>query len=421
MIKERVLIAMVDFKERGAWPMGQATYEMEELVKACNAEVAGKVMCPAAPPDPATLVHKGKVEEITGLVPVLTADAVIFSAELKGRQQRELEQAIGVRVLDRTQLILDIFARRATSLEGKLQVELAQLEYRLPRLTGNYEALSRQGGGIGTSGPGETKLETDRRRIEERVDKIKKDLEDVTRSRQVKRKKREDQRIPLISLVGYTNAGKSTLLNTLTDSATITKDGLFTTLDSLARHCALPNRQKVVFSDTVGFMHDLPLKLIEAFKATLEEVQSADLLLHVLDMSNPEFMNYKMSVDKVLEQLGAADKPVILVLNKVDLVHDKSVIADVERKFKDTVVISAREKFHIGALLSLVEDQLAHRIVEVDVVLPMTRMDLVRLAHREGDVILEEYSADGIHLHARVPAQRGPMFLGEKSESNAWD
>jgi GTP-binding protein HflX len=409
-MKERVLLAIVDFRDRAAWPTGQVTYEMEELVKACNAEVAGKVMCPAAPPDPATLVHKGKVEEIAGLVPVLEADSVIFSAELKGRQQRELEEAIGVRVLDRTQLILDIFARRATSLEGKLQVELAQLEYRLPRLTGNYEALSRQGGGIGTSGPGETKLETDRRRIMERVDKIKKDLLDVTRSRQVKRKKREDQHIPLVSLVGYTNAGKSTLLNTLTDAAAVTKDGLFTTLDSLSRQCALPNRQKVVFADTVGFMHDLPHKLIEAFKATLEEVQSADLLLHVLDVSNPEYMNFKLSVDSVLEQLGALQKPTILVLNKADRLDDRHGIADIERKFKNAVVISAQEKFNIGALLSLVEDQLAHRIVEVNVVLPMTRMDLVHLAHREGDVILEEYGADGIHLHARVPAQRGALY-----------
>ncbi len=410
MKKERVLLAIVDFKERSPWPLHQTAYEMEELVKACNGEVAGKVMCPAHPPEAATLIHKGKVQEIAALVPVLEADTVIFSAELKGRQQRELEEALGARVFDRTQLILDIFARRAISLEGKLQVELAQLQYRLPRLSGNYEALSRQGGGIGTSGPGETKLETDRRRIEQRVDRIKKDLEDVTRSRQVKRKKRQGRYIPLISLVGYTNAGKSTLLNTLTDAHAVTRDGLFTTLDSLARQCSLPNRQQVVFSDTVGFMHDLPHNLIEAFKATLEEVQGADLLLHVLDVSNPEYLNFKTSVDHVLEQIGALKKPTILVLNKIDQVADKSIIVDAHRKFENTVEISASSQLNIGALLSLVEDHLAEQVIEVDVVLPMDRMDLVRLAHQEGDVILEEYGADGIHLQARVPAHRAEQF-----------
>ena len=410
MKKERVLLAIVDFKERSPWPLHQTAYEMEELVKACNGEVAGKVMCPAHPPEAATLIHKGKVQEIAALVPVLEADTVIFSAELKGRQQRELEEALGARVFDRTQLILDIVARRAISLEGKLQVELAQLQYRLPRLSGNYEALSRQGGGIGTSGPGETKLETDRRRIEQRVDRIKKDLEDVTRSRQVKRKKRQGRYIPLISLVGYTNAGKSTLLNTLTDAHAVTRDGLFTTLDSLARQCSLPNRQQVVFSDTVGFMHDLPHNLIEAFKATLEEVQGADLLLHVLDVSNPEYLNFKTSVDHVLEQIGALKKPTILVLNKIDQVADKSIIVDAHRKFENTVEISASSQLNIGALLSLVEDHLAEQVIEVDVVLPMDRMDLVRLAHQEGDVILEEYGADGIHLQARVPAHRAEQF-----------
>ncbi len=409
-MRERVLVAMVDFKERNAWPMSQSAYEMEELVKACNADVAGKVMCPAHPPEAATLIHKGKVQEIAGLVGALEADTVIFSTELKGRQQRELEEALGVRVLDRTQLILDIFARRATSLEGKLQVELAQLEYRLPRLSGNYESLSRQGGGIGAIGPGETKLETDRRRIMERVDKIKKDLVEVTRSRQVKRKKRQGKHVPLISLVGYTNAGKSTLLNTLTDAETTTKDGLFTTLDSLSRQCVLPNRQKVVFSDTVGFMHDLPHGLIEAFKATLEEVESSDLLLHVLDVSNPEYLNFKLSVDKVLDQLGALKKPTILVLNKVDQVDDKSLIIDAQRKFDMTVAVSAREKFHIGALLRIVEEHLADQVAEVDVLIPMKRMDLVRLAHQEGEVLLEEYGSDGIHLRARVPVYRQETY-----------
>ena len=264
-MKEKVLLAMVDLKVRGSWPIEDVTYEMIELVKACQGEVVGTVICPAHPPTAATLIHSGKVLEVAELARTLDAAAVIFSEELKGVQQRNLEEAIGIKTIDRTQLILDIFARRATSLEGKLQVELAQLAYRLPRLAGNYDDLSRQGGGIGTTGPGETKLEVDRRRIGVRIDKLKKDLEAVTQARMTKRKKRELQHIPLISIVGYTNAGKSTLVNTLTGAHQVTQDGLFTTLDSLARQHVMPDHMKVVFSDTVGFMHDLPHNLIEAF------------------------------------------------------------------------------------------------------------------------------------------------------------
>ena len=250
-------------------------------------------------------------------------DAVIVSCDLKGTQQRNLEADFGVKTLDRTQVILDIFARRATSQEGKMQVELAQLQYRLPRLTGHGEEMSRLGGGIGTSGPGETKLEIDRRRIGERITRLKKDLKEVTQSRQVKRKKRQDQKIPTVALVGYTNAGKSTLLNTLTEADTLVHDGLFTTLDSLSRQAVLPNHLKVVFSDTVGFMHALPHGLIEAFKATLEEVQEADLLLHVLDISHPDYRKFYDAVNAVLDELKVLDKPMIMVLNKIDKLEDR--------------------------------------------------------------------------------------------------
>ncbi len=409
-MKERVLLAIVDLKRKNGWPVAQEVYEMEELVKACQGDVAGKVMCPVATPDSSTFIGKGKVQEIAGLVPVLEANTVVFSTELKGHHQRNLEEQLGVKVLDRTALILDIFARRATSAEGKLQVELAQLQYRLPRLTGQYEGLSRQGGGIGTLGPGETKLESDRRRIGEKIDRIKKELIQVTRSRQIKRKRREGRQVPLVSLVGYTNAGKSTLLNTMTDAGQVTHDGLFTTLDSLSRQCALPNRQRVVFSDTVGFMHDLPHDLIESFKATLEEVQSADLLLHVIDVSNPDLLNFKASVDGVLKQLDALDKPTIVVFNKADQVEDKDALARIQCRFENSVVVSAREKFNIGALLSKIEDQLAARVREVDVLLPMDRMDLVHLAHQQGDVLLEEYTSEGIHLRAFIPVHLAGSF-----------
>jgi GTP-binding protein HflX len=357
-MKEKVLVAIVDFKLRDSWSMEDVTHEMVELVKASNGEVVETVRCPAHPPTPATLIHKGKVEELAERVKSSGAQTVIFSAELKGHHQRNLEEAFGVNTIDRTQLILDIFAKRAKSLEGTLQVELAQLEYRMPRLVGHYEELSRPGGGIGTVGPGETKLEVDRRRIAVRIDRIKKELLDVTKARQVKRKKRQEQHIPLISLVGYTNAGKSTLLNTLTDAHQVTQDGLFTTLDSLARQYVLPNKQKVVFSDTVGFMHDLPHNLIEAFKATLEEVQSADLLLHVLDISNLKSRDLKASVDSVLGQLECREKLAILVLNKIDKIEDKAVVDAALRRYPGAIAISATERVNIDELLRKVEEEL---------------------------------------------------------------
>ena len=409
-MKEKVLLAIVDLKDRDAWPIEDVIYEMGELVKACQGEVVGTIICPAHPPTAANLIHSGKVLEVAELARSSQAETVIFSEELKGVQQRNLEEAIALKTIDRTQLILDIFARRATSLEGKLQVELAQLAYRLPRLAGNYDDLSRQGGGIGTSGPGETKLEVDRRRIGVRMDKLKKDLEDVTRVRMTKRKQRELQHIPLISLVGYTNAGKSTLLNTLTGAHQVTQDGLFTTLDSLARQHVLPDHQKVVFSDTVGFMHDLPHNLIEAFKATLEEVQSADLLLHVVDISNPNHLHLKESVDKVLAELNALEKPTILVLNKIDRIEDKTLVDMACCKYKNAVAISGLEGKNIDTLLRLIEKELGGRVIQVDVRIPMSRMDLVNMVHKQGHIEAIEYLADTIHIKAGVPQRLASLL-----------
>jgi len=273
--------------------------------------------------------------------------------------------------------------------------------------------MSRLGGGIGTSGPGETKLEIDRRRIGERITRLKQDLKDVTQSRQVKRKKRQDQKIPTVALVGYTNAGKSTLLNALTGAETLVHDGLFTTLDSLSRQALLANHMKVVFSDTVGFMHALPHGLIEAFKATLEEVQEADLLLHVLDISHPDHRKFYDAVNAVLDQLKVLDKPMILVLNKIDKLTDgesrspeyKPRMERFKREVPFCLGISALKGEHIQQLLLLVESALSQGSVDIDVVLPAGRMDLVNLAYKQGQVHEVKYLEKGIHLKASLPAK----------------
>ena len=328
---ERILLAMVVEHAHSSWSPEDEAGEMRELIASCGGEVVQTVFCKTMPPTASHMLTKGKVEEIAALCQAGGIDAVVVSCDLKGTQQRNLESDFGIKTLDRTQVILDIFARRATSLEGKMQVELAQLQYRLPRLSGHGEEMSRPGGGIGTSGPGETKLEVDRRRIGERITRLKKDLKEVTQSRQVKRKKRKDQKIPTVALVGYTNAGKSTLLNALTQAGAIVHDGLFTTLDSLSRQALLPNNRKVIFSDTVGFMHALPHGLIEAFKATLEEVQEADLLLHVLDISHSDHRKFYDAVNAVLDELNVLDKPTIMALNKIDKLEDRERLEEFKR------------------------------------------------------------------------------------------
>lgn len=412
MSKEKVLLVIVTFKKsETSWTEEDLVDEMTELVRTSGGEVLDVVLCHLVAPTAPTYISKGKVEEIAALCATSGADIVIMSNDLKGSQQRNLEKAFGVKTIDRTQLILDIFARHATSLEGKMQVELAQLEYMLPRLVGQGVELSRLGGGIGTMGPGETKLEVDRRRIGDRIAKLKKDLKEVTLSRQIKRKKRQSIQTPQISLIGYTNAGKSTLLNTLTNAGAKTHDGLFTTLDSLSRQSVLPNKVKVVFSDTVGFMHDLPHRLIEAFKATLEEVQQADLLLHVIDVSRLNFKNYYEAVRVVLEELDVLQKPTITVLNKIDQLKDRAWLKSVAAEFPNVVFISGLTGENIDELLDLIGEKLPYDMVDVDVKIPMDRMDLVNLAHKEGNVHMVKYLSKTIHIQATMPKKHSAQFL----------
>jgi len=408
---ERILLVVVDLNMKGNdWTAKEIQGEMKELVAACGGEVIDTIVCSLTGFDVKYLIGKGKVEDIVAACDMQEVDTVIFSYDLKGSQQRNLEDRIKKKTIDRTQLILDIFARHASSKEGKMQVELAQLEYLLPRLAGKGIELSRLGGGIGTLGPGETKLEVDRRRISSRVTKLKNNLKEVTTDRALKRKKRQERGVPAVSLVGYTNAGKSTLLNALTKANQRTHDGMFTTLDSLARQLILPNHQRVVLSDTVGFMRELPHHLIESFKATLEEVKDADLLLRVLDVSQENFRHLHESVSNVLKELEAYDKPTIVVFNKIDRLEDKEWLSALAENFDGAVCISASTGENMEALLGKIEEKLSALIVEINVDVPMKRMDLVNLAHEVGEVYSIKYYEDSINIRAAVPVHIAGKF-----------
>ncbi|MBP6944350.1 MAG: GTPase HflX, partial [Candidatus Omnitrophica bacterium] len=315
---EKALLVTVEFFDKeykDTWKLDDTNYELRELVRSAGLQVVDLVECFKDKPVAGHYIGKGKAEEIRSICKDKGADVVIFGDDLTSSQQQNLEESIGVKVIDRTQLILDIFARRAHSTEGKVQVELAQLEYLLPRLKGKGIMLSRLGGGIGTRGPGEQKLEMDRRKIREKISRLKDSLSKIHERREELRRRRHEGEISIVSLIGYTNAGKSTLLNALTDSDVLSQDRLFSTLDPTARRFVLPNNQKVVFVDTVGFLHRLPHHLIEAFKATLEEVAEADIIIHVLDASSPMVHELSQAVYEVLEELDIRDKTIITVLN----------------------------------------------------------------------------------------------------------
>ncbi len=328
--------------------------EFRELVSSAGAEIAAEVMQRRPRPDPATLIGAGKVEEIAGIAASTQADLVLFDHDLSPTQLRNLDAALPCRVLDRTQLILDIFARHARTREGQLQVELAQLEYMLPRLTGRGKAMSQLGGGIGTRGPGETQLETDRRRIQRRIDQLKLDLEAVRRVRKQQRQRRESVPVPTVALVGYTNAGKSTLFNRITGAQVLQSAQMFATLDPKLRAIELPSRRRVLLSDTVGFIRNLPHTLVTSFRATLEEVEQAEILLHVRDAASTYGEEQKAQVEKVLGELNALSKPRIEVLNKIDLLgaHEREGIASRSHPpGAREVVVSARTGEGIEALL----------------------------------------------------------------------
>ena len=348
---ERAITVTVDLGKREEWTAEERSGELTELAASAGAKVVKELIVRREKIEPACYIGKGKVEEIARICADEKIGIVIFNNDLTGSQQKNLEDIIWTKIIDRTQLILDIFARRAHSNEGKIQVELAQLMYLLPRLTGKGVQLSRLGGGIGTRGPGEQKLEVDRRRIRSRISRLKKELEGLSARRGMMRKKRERFSLLTIAIIGYTNAGKSTLVNALTSSDIIVQDKLFSTLDPTVRRFILPDHQVVLFIDTVGFLDRLPHNLVEAFKATLEEVVEADILLHVVDISHPKAKEQSDAVYKVLEEIGAKDKPVITALNKADKVVGKDILDKTMVYFTNPVAISALKREGLDILI----------------------------------------------------------------------
>src|SRR6266516_2925397 len=378
--------------------------ELRRLAETAGAEVLEGMLQRRPRPDAGTFVGKGKARELAERVQQLGADTVVMDDELSPGQLRKLEELVDAKVIDRTALILDIFAQHATSREGKAQVELAQLNYLLPRLRGWGESLSRHGGGIGPMrGPGETKIEIDRRRIRRRLTRLRRDLVQMGRTRDIKRQGRERAGVPAVALAGYTNAGKSTLLNRLSGAGVLVEDKLFSTLDPTTRRLDLPDGRSATLTDTVGFIAKLPHDLVEAFKSTLEEVGRADLLVHLVDAAQPDPGQQIEAVRAVLAEVGAAEVPELLVLNKADLADDLTR-ARLARQFPDTPLVSAATGEGVERLLAEVAARLPHPVVCLTALLPYSRGDLLDRVYREGEVLEAEHVEEGTRLTLRAPA-----------------
>jgi GTP-binding protein HflX len=376
--------------------------ELELLTDTAGSDPVGREMVRRDAPDAATFIGSGKAKELRDVTKALDIDVVVFDNELSPAQQRNLQQIFECDVVDREALILDIFAQHATSREGALQVELALLRYRLPRLRGMGKQLSQQGAGIGTRGPGETKLETDRRRIEGKIAKLVRELKALSSTRTTQRKARRRAAMPQVALIGYTNAGKSTLLNLVTEADVLAEDRLFSTLDSTVRRADLPDGQTVLLSDTVGFVRRLPHQLVEAFRSTLDDVKDSDLLLHLVDSSDPDPEGQIAAVHEVIEEVGADGVPELIVFNKIDQA-DPAEIGRLRRSYPDSPMISALTGDGVDGLLTLLGEALHAETVLLRMSIPYDRGDVLAAAHRLGEVLVEKHEDTSTVLEARIP------------------
>jgi len=408
---ERVFIVGVQLKGEDAWCIDASLDELEELVGTAGGEVAGRGTQRLDKVNAATFIGPGKARGFAEECREAGVDTVVFDEELSPAQGRNLEKVFECKILDRTALILDIFSQRARTREGKLQVELAQLNHLLPRLTRFWTHLSRQKGGIGMrGGEGESQLEVDRRKVRERIDKIQRDLELVMRHRSVQRTGRKRNQWPLGSLVGYTNAGKSTLFNAITGASTLTEDKLFATLDPMTRRLRLPTNQNVLLSDTVGFIRKLPHDLVDAFKATLEEVIEADLLLHVVDISLPQAQEQIDAVNVVLDELDVADKPMLMVFNKIDRVTAPGLAKRFTDQYPNSIVVSARSGEGFDAFMSELGKQLRPVREMLELRIPHSQPELIAQLHEVGQVLERDYDAPEAVFKALIPPSHRALF-----------
>lgn len=403
--QERALLIGLEKAGVSKWDLRDSMEELRELASSAGAEVVDTVTQKLQRPTAPYYIGKGKAESIKDSFQHQHVTSVIFDDELSPAQGRNLENLLSRKVLDRTQLILDIFAQRARSREGRLQIELAQLQYLLPRLTRMWHHLSRQTGGIGTRGPGETQLEVDRRRVQERIARLERELEEVRKTRAVQRQGRKRHQWPTAAVVGYTNAGKSTLLNLLTGADVVTEDRLFATLDPTTRSLMLPNKQRLLLTDTVGFLRKLPHTLIESFKATLEEVSEADLLVHVVDLSHSRIDEHMAAVDTVIKELDAFGKQTVIVFNKIDTVENPELIESYLKRFPGSVAISARTGTGVSTLVHALQDALSAWRLRSRFRIPVSESALIAEIHRVGHVLELKYEGDHAVIVANVPPQ----------------